>query len=582
MAPTARAAVAPTARAAVAPKWALALALTWALALAMATPAAAQVAAPRAPGLGGSLGIESGTTPRPRDAEKSKPVPQIPIAAPSSDELSKIEVRSEFSTARASIVLAWPAPAKVEWTIDGREVVLRFETEVNAPDLRDLQERSGDWLESVNYGYDSVLLRSAHDAAIAVEATDREVRVTMTLDQKPPVPDAKSAKAQARRLKLIEIDLLSRTGQLFEAREEARALIADDPTQLPAILLLAEIEQRLDNWRHALELYDEALVRSPDNPDIVRGVAQIKRERGAELRTDMSRQPVSGADTQWSFRKRGRAHPHLRTEMGFDYELRDIATPSARRLDGTDGPYMGKRQRIEAYVAERLDDPAMTLRGAVFGSHDTFGGGAKLEMSRDNRRTSTSFEWHRPYWEFVEAMIEGGHRDRVDFVHARPFDEEGRWTGGLTLAMNRYGVRDADDMAAAFAPIVELSWLWSAARPGASFSYNLDGEYRIARANRVGPGNAPYSPIPLPSRDVHTFLLSFFGDLTDYLRASAYGGYARDRLNILSKGPRFGGELVYEAVSDLELGINYLYSKASGRGSGSIVNRYGLHMTGRF
>ncbi len=563
------------------------LAAATALAIAFGSGlAAAQVSPPRAPGgLGGSLGLEGGGIVRPkRDVPAVQPV-LPPAPAPSSTDAPagpEIQVRSEFTDTRGRIVLVWPAAPKAEWSIEGREVVLRLDREVNAPALAELQEKAGDWLEAVNFGYDSILVRTARDAILTVEQQGREIRIAMVLEEKPPEPDARAAKAQARRLKLIEIDLLSRTGKLFEARREAAALLADDPTQIPTILLLAEIEQRLDNWQRALELYDDALLRSPGNPDVVQAQAAIRRERGGELRQDIARQVVSGADTQRSVRKRGRAHPALRTEMGFEYEVRDLSTPTVRRLDGLEGPFFGIRQRGEVYLSQRLDDPALSVRGTLFGSHATVGGGAKVEANHDNARTWGALEWHRPYWEFVEALVSGGHRDRVELGHSRPLDEEQLFNVGLTLAVNRYGVRDADDVAASATPLVEFSWAILPTRPNLTFLYNLDAEYRLARQDRAGPGNAPFSPIPLPSREVHSFVLALSGNLTDYLRASGYGGYARDRLNVNSKGPRFGGELAYEPVSDFEVGLNYLYSKASGRGSGSIVNRYGLYATGRF
>lgn len=531
------------------------------------------------------MGLEGGSLYKPK-REQAAPTqqPQATPAPPATDAPTtpEIQVRSEFTDTRGRIVLTWPAVPKIEWTIEGREVVLRVDREINAPSLLDLQEKAGDWLEAVNFGYDSILVRTARDAILTVEQAGREIRIAMVLDEKPPEPDARAARAQARRLKLIEIDLLSRTGQLFAARREAAVLLADDPTQIPTMLILAEIEQRLDNWQRALELYDEALRRSPGNPDVVQAQASIRRERGAEIRQDIARQVVSGADTQWSYRTRGRAHPALRTEMGLDYEVRDLSTPSVRRLDGTEGPFFGPRQRAEVYVQQRLDDPAIAARGSLFGSHATVGGAGRIEGSWDNARSWGVLEWHRPYWEFVEALVSGGHRDRIELGHSRPLDDEQVLNAGITLAINRYGVRDGDDVASSATPLLEFSWTILPARPNVTFLYNLDAEYRLARANRAGPGDAPFSPIPLPSREVHSFILAIAGNVTDYLRASAYGGYARDRLNINSKGPRFGGELVYEPLSDFEVGLNYLYSKASGRGSGSIVNRYGLYMVGRF
>ena len=115
-----------------------------------------------------------------------------------------------------------------------------------------------------------------------------------------------------------------------------------------------------------------------------------------------------------------------------------------------------------------------------------------------------------------------------------------------------------------------------------SLTYNIDAEYLFGTKNFFNSQGQEYSPLPITSREIHSAIATISGYVTDYMRYTVSGGYQFDRLDLQSKGPRFTGELSYERSPDFEFGANYIYSAATSRGSGDIVNRSGLYLMTRF
>lgn len=479
---------------------------------------------------------------------------------------------------RIIILIDLPESAKVEWSTDGREVVLRFPHEVRAPTLVDLADTTDGWLENATQGYDTILFRATRDVDHDIQVQGRQIRIVMTASGQKELAVPETDK----RLALLEVELKSRNQGALAARPDAEKLAADNPKDVQPALLFADIEQRLGNWQSALEQYDRALALSPDQPDVIRAQAQTRRDRGPQYRVDFAKQVVSGADTQYITRQQGWFEPTARTLAGFDYEVREVWSPSVQKLDGDIGPFQGWRQRAELYLGQNIDEEGLFLRGGLLVGAGTAGPSVRVEKREDSERAAFIGEYHRAYWEYVEGMANDGRRDRVEGQYSRALDQEERLLGSVFLAANRYGVKGDPDVASSIAPIVDLTYALMPARPIVNLTYNIDAEYMLGTKSFTNSAGQEYSPLPVTSREIHTALAAISGNIADYLRYTVSGGYAFDRLDLLVKGPRFGGELAYEPTSAFEVGLNYLYSKATSRASGDIVNRYGLYLLARF
>ena len=411
-----------------------------------------------------------------------------------------------------------------------------------------------------------------------IQIKDRQIRIVMTAAGQEQI----TAPETDKRLALLEVELMSRNQGPLAARPAAEKLAAENPKDVQPTLLFADIEQRLGNWQSALEQYDRALVLAPGQGDVVQAQAQTRHDRGPQYWVDFAKQVISTADTQYIARQQGWFEPTSRTVAGFDYEVREVWSPDVQKLDGYAGPFQGWRQRAELYVGQNIDDEGLFVRGGILAGAGTAGPSARIEKRQDSERLTFIGEYHRAYWEYVEGMANDGRRDRLEAQYSRPLDQEERLVGSFFLAANRYGVRGISDVTNSVAPIADLTYALIQARPLVNLTYNIDAEYLFGTKNFFNSQGQEYSPLPITSREIHSAIATISGYVTDYMRYTVSGGYQFDRLDLQSKGPRFTGELSYERTPDFEFGANYIYSAATSRGSGDIVNRYGLYLLTRF
>ncbi len=489
-----------------------------------------------------------------------------------------LHITTKTEANRVIITIDLPESANVDYSTDGREIVLRFPHEVSAPTLVDLADNTDGWLENATQGYDTILLRASRDVTHDIEIKDRQIRIVMTGAGQEEI----IAPETDKRLALLEVELKAQSQGPLAARPDAEKLAAENPKDVQPTLLFADIEQRLGNWQSALEQYDRALALLPGQADVIQAQAQTRHDRGPQYRVDFAKQVISTADTQYITRQQGWFEPTSRTVAGFDYEIREVWSPDVQKLDGYAGPFQGWRQRAEVYVGQNFDEEGLFVRGGILAGAGTAGPSARIEKRQDSERMALIGEYHRAYWEYVEGMANDGRRDRLEAQYSRALDQEERLVGSLFLAANRYGVKGISDVTNSVAPIADLTYALIQARPLVNLTYNIDAEYLFGTKSFFNSEGQAYSPLPITSREIHSALATISGFVTDYMRYTVSGGYQFDRLDLQSKGPRFTGELSYEPTADFEFGANYLYSKATSRGSGDIVNRYGLYLLTRF
>ena len=489
-----------------------------------------------------------------------------------------LHITTKTEANRIIITIDLPESTQIDYSTDGREVVLHFPHEVSAPTLVDLADNTDGWLENATQGYDTILLRASRDVTHDIQIKDRQIRIVMTGAGQEEV----IAPETDKRLALLEVELKSRSEGPLAARPGAEQLAAANPKDVQPTLLFADIEQRLGNWQSALEQYDRALAVAPGQGDVIRAQAQTRHDRGPQYRVDFAKQVISTADTQYITRQQGWFEPTSRTVAGFDYEIREVWSPDVQKLDGFAGPFQGWRQRSEVYIGQNIDEEGLFVRGGILAGAGTAGPGLRVEKREDSERLTFIGEYHRAYWEYVEGMANDGRRDRLETQYSRALDQEERLVGSVFMAVNRYGVKGISDVTNSAAPIVDLTYALIPARPLVNLTYNIDAEYLFGTKNFFNSQGQEYSPLPITSREIHSALATISGFVTDYMRYTVSGGYQFDRLDLASKGPRFTGELSYEPTPEFEFGLNYLYSKATSRGSGDIVNRYGLYLLTRF
>src|SRR4051812_34796876 len=95
------------------------------------------------------------------------------------------------------IALGWPVPVKVETERDanGRELLLRFDQPLGTVPFSRIQEVLGGMVETVEYGYDSVLIRVAPNVQVTSTALASGIQIALSGTAPSPAtePEAQSA-----------------------------------------------------------------------------------------------------------------------------------------------------------------------------------------------------------------------------------------------------------------------------------------------------------------------------------------------------------------------------------------------------
>ncbi|MBT5415986.1 MAG: hypothetical protein HOK81_15405, partial [Rhodospirillaceae bacterium] len=501
-------------------------------------------------------------------------------------------VLAEAAGEEARLVLRWARPVSTRSSVAGRELLLRFDAELQAPDLERAARALSGWVEGLQQGYDTLLVVAARDVVFEVGGTGETVEillrpmVTATAGADAATPD------ERRRLALVGARLKAQLGEARAARETVRRVMSEGGRTVDAVAQLAEVERQLGNWQHALELYDEALVLVPDDQGLIVAKASLLRERGARYEAVAQRQIVSGGDNQWIARTEGRVPVLERGEIVTITELRDVTVDDLTRPNGDQGRFEGERARGEIAYVQNFDDEAMSIRPSLLTSSETVGGGLLVERRDGFGATRLGVDYRGPYWDLLEGIADGGTRDRIELSREQRLDPEGRWAMRTAINHNRYGLDGESDLAQSIGGQGELSYAFSETRPFATIGYQLDAEYVLGRHDKTGADGFPFAPLPIISREVHTVLVSAGDRVADNLVWSAFAGYSYDRKNFESitvtpskltfTGLQWGGELIYEPAADFEFGVRYASSDTSNRGTANSLTQLSLFATGRF
>ena len=114
---------------------------------------------------------------------------------------------------------------------------------------------------------DPSLLSAAHNRAVTLRLLDRSVEAVEIIE------DAIRRGLQAPQSQLLRAHLIADTGNLADAAEGYRAIVATNPGALEAHELLARLLPQIGQADHALEAYEEALRRQP-SPELYRSALQ--------------------------------------------------------------------------------------------------------------------------------------------------------------------------------------------------------------------------------------------------------------------------------------------------------------------
>jgi tetratricopeptide (TPR) repeat protein len=461
-----------------------------------------------------------------------------------------------------------------EALVSNGEAVVYFATPIEVTDINALTEARADWIETIEYGYDSVVIRFAESVQIStvIEGGFAIIRATRTdLETASTVPG--TADPQLVRLNYYRALVLIESGDLHAGRAVLVEQLRLDPTNIEVILLLAQAEERLRRPQRAIALYDKAIARDPNLPRAIRDRRRLHREAADTVTIGSRYQDVANGETQVITTLEGQVTSATGFALDVALQNRNLDSGTVSRPNGDNRQFDGHRQRASLTVITP-DNRFGTQFVSVFGSSQIIGSGAAWESARKSGNWRIEGRYSEPDFNYVESIVEGGARDRLAASWQRQLRDLYQLSAGA--ALNRYTL--SGDHAGAGAEITgEIRRVITAPWPYATIGYRFDAEY-ILNSQTVEATGA--SLLPLGSRETHSLDISTEGYLADFLRARGTAGYSYDRMN--GGGPQAEVNLIYEPLVDLEITTTLGTSLTASRGTDNQLIYGGISLTTRF
>lgn len=323
-------------------------------------------------------------------------------------------------------------------------------------------------------------------------------------------------------------------------------------------------------------MLDEAEALSPENEDVatLKGSIEKLHAQYALIGHDWRR--IGDSDEQITTVE-GKFRVTNRFEMGARVQNNEVDASQVRRSDtGAIEDFETDKQRAEVYGAYYFAN-GDRLQASLFANNDTGGAGVYYDFKNDLGRTELIGEYHRPYWDFVEAVTEDAVRDRVGLTHVTNITPNTTVSGEASV--NMYHVDEESEAASSVLVRANITHALQQQDPYLAVGYGFDGEYMIDKEKRRLANGDEYSPFPITAREIHFLSGIVRDDLTDTTQAELVGGYAYDRLG--GHGPQVSGKITQEITDNLEAQIRASYGLVT-QDTDQNVTTVGGHMKVNF
>jgi hypothetical protein len=302
----------------------------------------------------------------------------------------------------------------------------------------------------------------------------------------------------------------------------------------------------------------------------------LHSEQASRIRVDEEHKTVPGRWSEQLTRISGQVRVSEALRLGASYDFNNVQINSVQRTSGKEEPFEGMRHRGELYAQTDFEN-GVQLRGSVYGAQSTIGGGFYFSMPDSAGRTSIQADFQRPFWEFVEGMVDDGVRDRLEI--RRQLTLGRRISSWAAVSVNRYGISRDPNVAESIGGEGGFRFFILLTNPYLTLDYGFDGEYRQRIETRNSAAGLSFNPIPLLNREVHTLSAALGSEMAPNLRADGYGGFAYDRLG--GKGPYFGVRLTYDTPSDFGAQL-WFDRRLNTVNTGESINRFGGRLLWKF
>lgn len=463
--------------------------------------------------------------------------------------------------------------SSIERLSNGREMKIGFTGSIEDKAPIDLaQTRKLGWVEHASVDYDSMTISAKPGYVVRYVPTANE-QFAVVPAAAPTSREQAAADQQRRqdlRLQLLYARIERETGQADRANERLAILRQYYPNEPQLITYTAAVAAAEGNTDEAIGLYQTAQQLSPENEDYSRIIGDLKTGgRGG------SSQIAQFVKIDHEYRNYGANHEQIttisglakvgdRTEMGFNLG-NDRVNPKGF-TDYSTGLVTRESdsfQRGELFMGHYLEG-GDRVQASLFANEDTPGAGLYYAFNNSLGRSEVFGEYHKPYWDFPEAVYGLTTRDRIGVKHFGRINPT--LTYGLETSANNYNVDNTDS--ATKTALLRLSLQQQLQKqtpdqPYLGIGYGFDGEYLLESRKRrlingVGPGE--YRAFPLRTREIHALTGLYRDDWTPTTHVLFTGGWVYDRYG--EDGPAVEGRLAQDLTDQLELGVRGRYGLA--------------------
>ncbi len=494
------------------------------------------------------------------DARQALKMPKPVMAESASSQQPLLISSSEFSAYR---ILA-----------NRRELLLAYNPVVTPkPSISESAPLSYEWISYVTQGQDQVLVAAKPDYTL--EVVRRADGGMMVVPRRDEALASRRLEAQSRlRYELLNARIELETGEQYAASRRLNKLLPDYPDDSQLLGYTANAENYVGRWQRALKLLRRAHHLAPENEDIEILKRDIERLHAQHIKLDHEWRALGDSDEQITTLS-GFYTVSEGMDIGVVLQNNLMDSATVRRADGRVDAFDEDKQRGEVF-ARYTDEQGATYRGSLFANNDTIGLGAYVDVINRLGITGLALEWQRPYWEFVEGVLDDATRDRAEIHHTARINQY--VTVEADASVNRYNVADDSDVAtsAGFGGTVAYQFMND---PEMAILYGLDAEYELDHNERVDAAGEAYRPFPFRSREVHSLALAGKYRFSRETYLDYLAGYGFDRLG--GNGPIGELRLTHEITPDWEVQGRAFYGLGSGE-TDDDVSRLGVYLMYRY
>ncbi len=391
---------------------------------------------------------------------------------------------------------------------------------------------------------------------------------------------AEEERANELRFKLAQVNLYSETGKFDKAFGIIEQLKMDYPNNPRVLAAEAQLNYNIGNYNSAFIGLNKAILLDPNDEDILEQQRAAAFSQGPNIlggytyrRTDLAYEQLARASGQFPLT------PTLNMVLSVENNHMHTRTPVIRQ-NGSARHFRGDQQR-GAIVLNKIFENNHELNAALYANTFTAGFGAEHSWWGTSGVTKLRGEFNRPYWGYVEMVVEGGTRSDLHLERRQIFSKN--FIGTIGGGFNHYSLDDIWSAADALAWNAELEYSLPFSLDSdphneinVTAAYTGDAEY-FTFVERRGPAGGRYKPLSASDYEVHAGTLSVGKKLFDDLLLQGYGGYSLNRLNDNS-GPLYGAALNYSLSKKLNIEFRASHTDSGGENNSQSEDLLGLNL----